>query len=294
MPDVHMQEQKTELYILFPEYIDAQHQGSSPYIYPIGTSVDANIPYEVDGVLDILDFFNYEACHRFYDGKNLQNVVRPYTANMYPDVETNIYSQLHKNGCLDWREVFYGETYPSLMWNGMNLGADTCGKVYSRHKINTGELKCHAVLLASNRVLDRSALLATLKDSRGNPAQFPICQTVRELYDWFVQNRLPQRRFDLDDKHGENGKGARSIPGEGLASALECDEATAQQLLNRAIGSGGPKDDMWYVDARNGKTHIYFENQGTSPQLSFHGYHLKYGEKKFKEINQNKLSKIYP
>lgn len=293
MPKVPVQEQRTELYILFPEYIDAQHQGSSPYIYTIGTPIDGNIPSEVDGVLDMLDFFNYEVCYRFYDGENILNVVRPYTASVYPDVETNIYSQLHKNGCLDWREeVFGGETYPSLMLNGMNLGADTCGKVYSRHKINTDELKCHAVLLASNHVLDRYALLATLKDSRGNLAQFPICQTIRELYDWFVQNRLPQRRFDYNKKHGENRNRKRKVNGEWVCP-LRCHRSEAQKLLERAIGNMDINIALWYYDDARGY-HIYFENQGEFPQPAFHGYHVEPGDDNFDNIDPNKLSKVYP
>lgn len=292
MPKVPIQEQRTELYILFPEYIDAQHQGSSPYIYPIGTPIDGNIPSEIDGVLDMLDFFNYEVCYRFYDGVNILNVVRPYTASVYPDVEMDIYAQLQKNGCFDWRDEFEGETYPSLMWNNMNLGSDTCGQVSSRHKINTNRLECHAVLLAPTCVLDRYALLATLKDSRGNLAHIPICQTVRELYDWFVQNRLPQRRFDYNDKHGENRKEKRWIDGK-LVCPLRCHRSEAQKLLERAIGNMDINIALWYYDDARGY-HIYFENQGEFPQPAFHGYHVEQGDDNYENIDQDKLSKIYP
>ncbi len=52
-----IQRQKTELYILFPEYQDASHCASVPYVKNIEVPLNDSIPNCIDDILSIINFF---------------------------------------------------------------------------------------------------------------------------------------------------------------------------------------------------------------------------------------------
>ncbi|MBF0519579.1 MAG: hypothetical protein HQK92_07645 [Nitrospirae bacterium] len=95
----------------------------------------------------------------------------------------------------------------------------------------------------------------------------PICnlQDKVSLKQWVIENRLPQRIFNLNLKHGENGRG--NYHGE---SPLMCDRKEAQELLITAIGD--KTERLFNLDSKHNMYIIFYSE--TTPISSYHGYHV--------------------
>ena len=117
-----------------------------------------------------------------------------------------------------------------------------------------------------------------------------VVTDVSGLHRWFSANRNPQRTYIYSDKHGNCFKKSQFISGTSRRAAqLDCTDAEAQLLLERAVGSD-PASELWFYDEQRGKF-IYFENQNEL-RLAFHGYHLLPGEDNFENIDIDKLDMI--
>jgi hypothetical protein len=87
---------------------------------------------------------------------------------------------------------------------------------------------------------------------------------------WTKSNHAP-RKFNLNPKHGENGKNARANKGEKV-SLLHCSKEQAQIFLNDAV-CYTDTNELFYLDATNGKF-LVFKTENT-PNNSYHGYHVE-------------------
>jgi hypothetical protein len=87
--------------------------------------------------------------------------------------------------------------------------------------------------------------------------------------DWLT-TRTSKRNFNLNPKHGENGKGAQNHRDEEV-SVLRCSKEKAQHLLDSAIGYPNT-NNLYNYDVEH-RGYIVFKFEGNSPQNSYHGYH---------------------
>lgn len=115
--------------------------------------------------------------------------------------------------------------------------------------------------------------------------------SLKELYEWFSKNRLPQRIYVYNPKHGDAYHKAQALPNGKMAAQLETDEEATRCLLGKAIGID-TNSALWYYDHER-KKFIYFENQ-REQRLAFHGYHLSPGDENYDNIDQEKLRQIEP
>jgi hypothetical protein len=129
------------------------------------------------------------------------------------------------------------------------------------------------VLIYHDRI-DINRPIPVIKDHYGNRCPFFICiphvRNRTELEDWINKNRQ-SRLFNLNPKHGENGKGAKSNKGEEV-SVLLCNKKHAQELLDSAIGDKRKTKKLFNFDNEH-KKFIVFEDENT-PDNTYHGYHV--------------------
>ena len=287
MPDRPIKKYSTEVFLLFPECNDANRVMSAPYIKGYDFDFEECIPTGVSEIMEVIAFFAYERINYYYDSRNLDGLYYPnLICDDYPFVDTIVRASFGQFGIEDWR-TYFGEDGTEIMWNGNQSINDTCAKVYERNNISNEFDEVHATLLSSEEAIVMVNKSVSISNQIGDVQMLPVKTSILDMYSWWCVKRLPQRRFDVDEKHGENGVGGRRIPNKGYASLLLCHRTRAQQLLDKAVGNG-KESDLWYYD-EDKKKYIYFENQYEESQPAYHGYHISPEDGGFEKIDINRL-----
>jgi hypothetical protein len=126
-------------------------------------------------------------------------------------------------------------------------------------------------LLLSHDALKFSETQIEISDTKKQITTIDIAHSDKELYQWFVQNRLPARIFNLNLKHGECNKGMHKANKGDEVSPLRRTKEEAQFYLNHAIGN--EKRILFYFDVIEDKEYYIefkYEN-GTQ----YHGFHIE-------------------
>lgn len=304
---------RTTIYVLFKEYPDPNGRGkSAPYIQDSGdylTQPDT-LMRDWSDILEVLEYFSYEPANKYYDEDNLEgllDVARTFPVE-YPMAVDTIMSEMKTVGLTPWR-------------------TNPCRKTQSYHFGQTDVTK-HLLGDMAQREDDRLATLKRIAQSKQNQLhpddkEYEPCILLHKgaidiphgglqvtatgkcltletaestvvLHNWLTDNRFPNRNYKFHPKHGDaHHKAERYKDRHGnikQAAQLLTDTSATELLLKKAIGEtlGG---DLWFYDNTNG-CHIYFENQGDTPQHEYHAYHLHPGEKNFEKIDLKKLSKV--
>lgn len=290
MPDSVIQKQLTEIFFLFPEYIDTNHLSSAPYINNMNFDYSEACPKCVKKFIQLLSFFSYERhISKYYDKKNLDGMLFPYD-EFFPDIELQVITALRDYDVLDWRNDL-GDGNNEIEWRGNKILNDTCALVYDRSKINTPDLLIHATLFSIENAIECESKTFCFKKEDVNYS-LSIQTSLIDLHAWLSENRIPQRQYKYNRKHGENGINDNSrLPDGTPAALLECDSKQAQQMLCKAIGDIDIDNNLWYFDHVRKKI-IYFEFQNENPQNEYHCYHLSPGDKRYDKVNLNLLRQI--
>ena len=91
---------------------------------------------------------------------------------------------------------------------------------------------------------------------------------IKSIAEWFEINRIPQRTFHLNPKHGEFGKGAHPSNKGEKVSVLMCSKGEAGILLKKALGED--LRTLYFYDA---KYNQYIEFKRESENV-YHAFHL--------------------
>ena len=284
MPDAVLQQKLTEVFFLFPEFIDDHHQSSAPYIKNMEYDYDEVYPRCINNIVDLKKFFSYERhVNMYYDKKNIDGMLYPYEELGFPDIDIQVRTMLRDCDVLDWRTELDGKE-TEIEWRGNMVSNDTCAFVYERSHIDNPDLLVHATLFSVEDAIECDGKEIIFK--KGNVVCSLDCQiTKRDLHAWLSEYRLPQRSYRYNPKHGENGINDKTFLPNGMpAAVLECDSEHAQKMLCKAIGDIDVDNNLWYYDSKNKKM-IYFEFQNESPQNEYHCYHISPGDKRYDKVN---------
>ncbi len=154
----------------------------------------------------------------------------------------------------------------------------------SDHSINEGierqlDYSENKVSLINHLAIKTPNQYLSLLKKTSIPTSFPIAINIPlinneiELFRWLSQNRKP-RIFNLNQKHGENGKGAHKANKGDDVSILECSEKKAQELLIDAIGDARINSKRLYNYDSDIDKYILFYYEGNNPQNQYHGFHV--------------------
>jgi hypothetical protein len=104
-------------------------------------------------------------------------------------------------------------------------------------------------------------------------------ENKNDFEDWLKAQKIT-RKFNKNNKHGENGKGAHSKNKDNNVAILYCNITEAQTLLDTAISSPSPSDKRLYnFDTKNQKF-IVFHFEGDTVENQYHGFHIEPEEAK--------------
>lgn len=101
-------------------------------------------------------------------------------------------------------------------------------------------------------------------------------ENASELFEWFAENRLPVRNFQIIEKHGECRTEFQLWNGK-QASPLRCTRDQAFELLKRAVGDKAK--ELYNIDYERGNYYIVFKHEGDTPENMYHGYHVALNSK---------------
>ena len=120
--------------------------------------------------------------------------------------------------------------------------------------------------------------------------------SISIINSWFAENRTPNRLYEWNSKHGENGRGQHSSQkGRGAVSVLLSDRNYPKELVGKAYGQtkyakSDPKNNLYFYDTQHG-AYLRFVPGGAQPH-TYHAFHIEYKElpneikSKYKIINQ--------
>lgn len=283
----------TSLFVLFREYFDHSHAPSSSCIQcTSGADANEQLAY-CEKWLDVIRFFKYETCNRFYDYNNVKSMLYPYILlesefgeqeKEYPNLAGYIRTEFKKEGLVDWRDECdeKGEYVQVYIYNGVDVTNDTLGEILRVKK------SYPAILLNCEALRCPSQINVSSND--GQVYYIDCVSDIQALHKWFSSNRLPRRVFVYNPKHGDKFHPSEYIYGTDRKAAwLETSREEAQRLLDLAI-STSPTDSFWYYDEQV-KKYIYFENQ-YEIRLAFHGYHLAPGDENYDNIDIEKINRV--
>lgn len=272
---------KTLIYVLLPEYVDASHCTSSVALSPnTNVSIDvATYKAILAKVKGILSFFGYEHIYPIYSVDNLRSFVWPLKTveDIYPDGKLFLQNQLKNIGWTTADDVSCNLPVPCMLYAN-DVSDETIGDIVSRQKFGNA-----VVVLNIDTLSSKVSPLSVTEKFTGNSVEIVTVDDIKRLYDWLSANRIPQREYCYNDKHGDKDHCAT------IGSQLMTDKEETKSLLNAAVGE--TKDgSLWLFDKAN-NAFIYFENQ-RELRLAFHGYHVREGDENFENINLEKLKKI--
>lgn len=254
-----------ELFLLLPVYEEATDQPA--YVKRVGVLEEEKYKELLTKLQDISLFFCYENYECYYDSRNLNAFMIPMDAlrDCYPKISTLLRRKINNWGS-DWRrsKMITGQEVCKFL--GTEVVDDTLCEIANR-KLKRPE--CTYLLVDDEAIVQQTDKLEPL--FKGKTVVIDNCALeVKTLAYWFEGNRRPMRKFHLNPKHGENGKGAHPSNKGDKVSVLLCSKEEAAVLLNKAVGENAEGKIMYFWDANKDK-YIEFKCEG---KHVFHGFHL--------------------
>jgi hypothetical protein len=215
---------------------------------------------------NLVSFLSHERYDGFYDGVNVVSFSKPLdeVEDCYPNCKTFLRNVLRKWN--SWRdEKVTDDTYYYYLQTP--ISDETLSEIAERRRQSPQENRfCVINHKAIKNTEDPLPVYNSNRVQQGI-RQLP-CQIIA-LHSWFEENRLPKRKFRINPKHGENGKGHQ----KGAASLLcSCNQAKA--LLHKAVGEdSSARNPLFYYD-KIYKRYIEFRSENTLDN-TYHAFHLE-------------------
>jgi hypothetical protein len=281
---------QTSIYLLFKEYVDQSRLPSHQYIHGDTFPLDSIsfIEDEFYSVIDVLDFFHYERKNAYYDIDNFEGLLyqSALLPESYPNIEQTFLSQFAAFGVTE-RPLIDEQKNVSYKLYHNDVTSDMLGDMA------WCQSKGISCVLVHHEAIDTIDNEVILQSSSHESILLPAMSDIPSLHKWLSAYRQPKRTYHYSDKHGDAYHEAKTITdhhGTHPAAQLLTNDAQTNQLLCCAVGKD--KDSaLWYYDENNG-CFIYFENEGNTPQLGFHAYHLNVGDDNYENIDVNKLRQV--
>src|SRR5574344_487197 len=255
---------KSELFLLFPVYKEAQ--GKPHYIKTIDIMSNEDLEIYISAIDDIIQFFKHENYDGYYDGKNVQAFLSPLeiVEDYYPNMKTRFRLIMGKWG-EDWRENMIQSNLEKYHYFCSEIKDDTLCELTKRKICSTDG---STFLLINHNAFPCSNDMIRTK-CNNNDFEIDVRNTeTKAIAKWFEVNSIPQRTFNLNPKHGENGQRAYSSNKGDKVSVLMCSCGAAGVLLKKAIGEN--LKTLFFFDVKN-KQYIEFKRESDNV---YHGFYL--------------------
>ena len=283
----------TTIYLLFREYVDRQRVPSHEYIHGREFAVERlneDIWAEVRSLTSILNFFSHERLTVLYDLNNLRALLFPANAlsKEYPSLKTAVLAQI-KDKYTSWEDCPSDtDNLNYSLETGCDISEDMLGDMTRRQHC------CPCAVLHNEAIDTRRDGCVSVHCSNGKDESLFTLSDIRGMHGWVSENRIPKRQYNYNPKHGDANHPSQFFTDRHgrrrRAAQLLTDTKDTNELLKYAVGRN-QASELWYYDINN-DSYIYFENEGNTPQLGFHAYHLHPNDENFDNIDVEKLRQV--
>lgn len=254
----------SELFIIFPSYKEVEEKPH--YLKFVDVMSMEDISKIVNCLNEMIHFFQNENYDGYYDGKNVQAFLFPFeiAEDYYPNIKTRFRVLMGRWG-ENWRNDRKHSDTENYYYYHTEIKDDTLCELTKRKKDSADE---STFLLINHEAFSCSEdRIKTKCDDEDFEIEVRKAE-IKSIAEWFEINRIPQRTFHLNPKHGEFGKGAHPSNKGEKVSVLMCSKGEAGILLKKAIGED--LRTLYFYDA---KYNQYIEFKRESENV-YHAFHL--------------------
>ena len=257
------------LFLLIPSVGDEDADPDAAYLKQVGRIDNEETISILKRIVQSMKLVEGEDYEMFYDEKYLKKLLKSSDKGM-PQMSNLL--------------VFFNDA-ESIQQKGIgNIPLTINGVAVDSGLVNAfveGEESSKALINKDALAQPDSPLV--VYDSDGKCLTFNVlsCDS-KDVYLWFVENRVPQRVLDTNyKKHGrtvKTGKGGAPI------SALTYPEEQLTEFLKRAVSANKASNRLYFKDRNNDKIIIFWDENLANP--TFHAMEVDAG-------NQEEIQKIY-
>ena len=217
--------------LIFPEYDDKGNPTTSGDWVTNKLYDDKAFGEQIKETGILVDFFKDEVCQMVYDSKNVNAYL--YPVNSFPECYPSIARQLRTalNGAKDWRKNRISSETEEYNIHYNTVKDEIRTEIASRKKSSAND----SLIIATN-IFGKSCKSWELKKDDKTFTVKSVPMTIPEVFGWLSKHHKPLRKYEWNEKHGENGKGAHSDNNGDEVSVLLCSKEHAAELLKIAIG----------------------------------------------------------
>ena len=257
------------LFLLIPSVGDEDADPDAAYLKQVGRIDNEETISILKRIVQSMKLVEGEDYEMFYDEKYLKKLLKSSDKGM-PQMSNLL--------------VFFNDA-ESIQQKGIGNIPLTINGV----AVDSGLVNAFVEGEESSKVLINKDALAqpdsplVVYDSDGKCLKFNVLRCdSKDVYLWFVENRIPQRVLDTNyKKHGrtvKTGKGGAPI------SALTYPEEQLTEFLKRAVSANKASNRLYFKDRNNDKIIIFWDENLANP--TFHAMEVDAG-------NQEEIQKIY-
>lgn len=254
----------SELFLLLPRYEEVE--GQPEYIRTKGVMTENEILKVIENINEICRFIANENYEGYYDADNVSSFLYPVETmeECYPSIKTRMRMVMSRWG-ENWRMQKVQKDTESYMCHGLPIKDDTLCEMAERKAVATDG----SVFLLVNQDAFSDAVKAI--QVKRNQADWELevrKADFKSVLKWYETNRKPQRIFNLNPKHGENGKGAHPANKGEKVYILMCSREEAENMLLKAIGAD--LRVLYFFD----QVHNQYIEFKCESENTYHGFHL--------------------
>lgn len=254
----------SELFLLLPRYEEAEGQPDYIRLKSVMTVAEIlEVIESIDGICRFIANENYEG---YYDADNVSAFLYPVEAmeECYPNTKTRMRRVMSKWG-VNWRAQKVQQDTETYMYYCITIKDDTLCEMTER---KFGSTDGSSFLLVNCDAFSCASETITTKRNQDEMELDVRNADIKSISKWYETNRKPQRIFNLNPKHGENGKGAHPGNKGEKVSVLMCSRGEAKEILLKAIGSD--LRILYFFDQIHNQ-YIEFKRESEN---TYHGFHL--------------------
>lgn len=252
-----------ELFLLLPRYKEVS--GQPEYILPMDVMSEEEMGKMIERLDEVCCYIENENYQGYYDAENVEAFLYPVkmVEDCYPNAITRMRMVMNKWG-ENWRKQKKQNDAKSYMYFCLAIKGDTLCEVTERKATSTDN---SVFLLVNHGAFSSASEVVRTKCDRKEVELDVRKADAKSISEWFAVNRRPQRIFNLNPKHGENGKGAHAEHKGCKVSVLKCSKEEAKRMLDKAVGFDDRK--LYYFDKKQNQ-YIEFKCEGKNAYHAFH------------------------
>lgn len=254
----------SELFLLLPKYKEVK--GQPNYINEKDIMSEFEVLEFIKGIDKICCFIENENYKGYYDVDNVLAFLYPIKEmeDCYPNLMTLMRRVIIKWG-ENWRTQKVQKDSESYKYYCLPIKDDTLCEITERKFVSTDGSTF--LLINYDAFSCSSETVMTMRNHDG--VELDVCAAdISYILKWYETNRKPQRVFNRNPKHGENGKGAHPKHDGKKVSVLMCSSGEAREMLLKAIGTD--QKVLYFFDKKN-EQYIEFKRESDN---TYHGFHL--------------------